>query len=209
MSTSSLLSAPLWATMASGTRLELGAVVLVVILFAALLLVRAKQRRDQKMRKGASEGYYDPDVARFVRGPASSAPTEVAPDDADRALAPTFVAPVRHKAAKRGAPVPPPARPLTTAFGPGDPVPPRPVPAFDQAVAVSNRPVASPSPAPPATAPADPLPPPPPGVPSTVPAGAAARVSVAPLPPMAQPLPPVAPWDGDGPSSDGSRGPGR
>ncbi len=210
MSASSFPTAPLTATMGTGTRLELGAVVLVVILFIALLLVRAKQGRDQKIRKAASEGYYDPDVARYVRGPATGTPVDVTPDEADRALAPTFVAPVRNKATKRGGPVPPPPRPVTTAFGPGDAVPPRPVPAFDQALAISSRPGATPtSPAPPATlSAAPPLPPPQPGVPATVSTGVPSAPSASPLPRMEQPLPPVPPY-GDGPTSDRSRTPGR
>ena len=59
------------ATTGSTTRLELGVVVVVVVLFAALLLVRARQARDQRIRKAASEGYFDPDVARYgtVRSP--------------------------------------------------------------------------------------------------------------------------------------------
>ena len=211
MSASSLFTAPLTATTDSGTRLELGAVVLVVIIFAALLLVRSKQSRDQKIRKAASEGYYDTDVARYVRGPASVTPAELTPDDADRALAPTFVAPVRNKVSKRGAPVAPPPRPVTAAFGSGEAVPPRPVPAFDQAVAVSNRPASTPTAsAPPAIVPAAaPLPPPPPAVPAGMPTGVATGVSTSALPRMEQPLPPVAPWNGDGPSSDRSNTPGR
>jgi hypothetical protein len=142
------------ATTGSSTRLELGVVVVVVVLFAALLLVRAKQARDQRMRKGASEGYFDPDVAHYVHGPVPDARAEAPVDDPGRSLAPTFVAPTRNKAPRRGAPVPPPPRPVTAAFGAGTALPPRPVPAFDPAAAVSSRPgsVHSPS-APPAPPP--------------------------------------------------------
>ncbi len=143
------------ATTGSTTRLELGVVVVVVVLFAALLLVRARQARDQRIRKAASEGYYDPDVAHYVHGPVPDAPAETPADDPGRSLAPTFVAPTRNKAPRRGTPVPPPPRPMTATFGAGSGLPPRPVPAFDPAGAVSNRPLSAPSPS------APPAPPPP------------------------------------------------
>jgi len=177
-----LLSAPLTATADSGTHLELGALVIVAVIFIALLLVRAKQSRDQKIRKAASAGYFDTDLARYGRGPGPDTPAVIVPDDADRAWAPTFVAPVRkNRAPKRGAAVPPPPRPATNAFGTGYTVPPRPVPAFDQVVAISNRP---------ASTRAQPAPP----TPSTAPAA---------------PLPPIGPWSEAGPVPDRGGVPGR
>jgi translation initiation factor IF-2 len=190
MTAASVLPPGFTATTGSSTHLELGAVVVVVVLFVALLLVRAKQGRDQKIRKAASEGYYDPDVARYVHGPIPDAPLEGPMDDPDRSLAPTFVAPVRNKATKRGthaaAPVPPP-RPVSTAFGAGDGLPPRPVPAFDQVAAISARPASAPSPSAPAapllTPPPQPPPPPPRPMPAVAPGSS--------LPRMEQPRPPA------------------
>ncbi len=170
----SLLTARISAAADSGTRLEVGAVVLVLLVFVALLLVRAKQNRDKKIRKAASEGYYDPDVARYVRGTDSGASTETETDEDDRPLAPSFVAPVRSKASKRGAPVATPPHSVSTAFAGGDAVPPRPVPAFDPVAAVAGRPPTGPAPPDAPTAPVVPLPP----------------VPAAPLPPPPPPPPP-------------------
>jgi hypothetical protein len=203
------------AAVGSATHLELGAVVLVVVMVIATLLVRMKLDRDQRIRKAASQGYYDPDVAHYVHGPVPDAPSRPAADDTDQALAPSFTAPHRTKASKRGASRPPASRPpaprrVTAAFGAGDAVPPRPVPAFDQAVAVANRPATTRSPfanrvpsAP--AAPLPPAPPPPPPPPPTVPVG----VPALPLPRMGQPLPPGSPAHGHGPVPDRGDAPGR
>jgi hypothetical protein len=216
MSTASILP-EVTAAVGSATHLELGAVVLVVVMVIATLLVRMKQNRDQRIRKAASEGYYDPDVAHYVRGPVPDAPSGPAAVDKDRALAPSFTAPHRSKASKRGAsrplsprppaPRPPAPRPVTAAFGTGDAVPPQPVPAFDQAAAVASRPATTRSPfttfAP--SAPAAPLPPVPPPPPPTVPVGVPALS----LPRMEQTLPPGSPVHGHGPTPDRGGAPGR
>jgi hypothetical protein len=178
MPVASVLPPAITATSSSGTHLELGAILVVALIFVALLLVRAKQHRDQRVRKAASEGYFDLDVARYVHAPIPDPPAAESTGGPDRPLAPSFVAPTRAKVAKRGAPVPP-ARPVS-AFGAkaeaGAPPTPLPVPAFDQAAAVSARPPASTTAVPPTS---PPLPPPP------TPGGG----SVAPLPRMDQPLP--------------------
>jgi hypothetical protein len=232
MSTASILPEAT-AVVGSATHLELGAVALVVVMVIATLLVRMKLNRDQRIRKAASQGYYDPDVAHYVHGPVPDAPSGPAADDTDRALAPSFTAPLRSKASKRGpsrspaprpsAPRPSAPRPVTAAFGPGDALPPRPVPAFDQAVAVANRPATTRAPfttrAP--SAPAAPLPPPPAGPPTTVPTGPPTTMPVgAPptmpvgvpalsLPRMEQSLPPGSPVHGHGPAPDRGDAPGR
>jgi hypothetical protein len=201
------------AAVGSATHLELGAVVLVVVMVIATLLVRMKLDRDQRIRKAASQGYYDPDVAHYVHGPVPDAPSRPAADDTDQALAPSFTAPHRSKASKRGAsrppaPRPPALRPVTAAFGADDAVPPRPVPAFDQAVAVANRPATTRSPfatrvpsAP--AAPLRPAPPPPPA--TTVPVDVPALS----LPRMEQTLPPGVPGNGPSPVPDRGGAPGR
>ena len=201
------------AAVGSATHLELGAVVLVVVMVIATLLVRMKLDRDQRIRKAASQGYYDPDVAHYVHGPVPDAPSRPAADDTDQALAPSFTAPHRSKASKRGAsrppaPRPPAPRPVTAAFGADDAVPPRPVPAFDQAVAVANRPATTRSPfatrvpsAP--AAPLRPAPPPPPA--TTVPVDVPALS----LPRMEQTLPPGVPVNGPSPVPDRGGAPGR
>ena len=50
------------------TALESGLVALALAMLVALLVVRSKRAHDQKLRKAASMGYYDPDVARYGYG---------------------------------------------------------------------------------------------------------------------------------------------
>ena len=204
------------AAVGSATHLELGAVVLVVVMVIATLLVRMKLDRDQRIRKAASQGYYDPDVAHYVHGPVPDAPSRPAADDTDQALAPSFTAPHRSKASKRGAsrppaPRPPAPPPVTAAFGADDAVPPRPVPAFDQAVAVANRPATTRSPfanrVP--SAPAAPLPPAPPPPPPPPPTTVPVDVPALSLPRMEQTLPPGVPVNGPSPVPDRGGAPGR
>jgi hypothetical protein len=157
---------------------EVGLVAVALILLVALLVIQSKRARDQKLRKAASMGYYDPDVARYGYG-SPAVPAEPPIDFDGVPLAPTFVAPGRGKSTKRTSEPEPPPAPGTTSLAP-----PRPVPAFDPASAISARPVSAHVRPVSDDAPPAPPPPPPPGA-ST-------------LPPLLQPPPPVgAPTDRD------------
>jgi hypothetical protein len=141
-----------------------------VICFGACLLVllaavRLKRSHDQKIRRGASSGFYDLDMARY--GSAGGSLMEKAVEENRRPLAPSFTAAPRvaggtAKAAGRGAPMPVPS-----SFGGTDRVPLGPPPAFDQQKAGREHPV-PPGPGPASDPPGAPLPllvqpPPPPG----------------------------------------------
>jgi hypothetical protein len=175
--------------------IESGLVALAVVLLIALLVVRSKRARDQKLRKAASTGYYDPDVARYGYG-SPAVPAEPPIDFDGIPLAPTFLAPGRGKATKRSVSEPRPA----PAFGTMILAPPRPVPAFDQASVIGGRPVsdgASPV--------SDGAPPPPPPPPSPAPAPPPASS----LPPLVQPPPPVGAPADSGSASIPDAGTGR
>jgi hypothetical protein len=170
MHEAALLSSAVMAVTVTTTVVESGLVALVVALLVALLVVRSKRAHDQKLRKAASMGYYDPDVAKYGYG-SPAVPAEPPIDFDEVPLAPSFVAPGRGRSTKRSAGGP---RPAPASFGTMSLDPPRPVPAFDQSSVVGTRPVSDHAP-----------PPPPPPAAST-------------LPPLVQPPPPVgAPTDRD------------
>ena len=116
-----------------------------VLVLAALLVLRARRDRDLKIRKAASEGYYDPDAARFGGGGIAAEAVAPVVDPSVHSLAPTFVAPGPMKPSRgakktRGtvpastSPRPVPSFPLD---GEGRPVG---VPAFDPIAAFNSRP---------------------------------------------------------------------
>jgi hypothetical protein len=173
------------------------------LMLLLLCLVRVKRGHDQKRRRAASTGFYDFDVARYGHSSAGSSLMETPLNPEANALAPTFVSPNRAAGSKTAS--------KAKGSGRGDPglaglPPPRPLPAFDQAVAVASRPPAPgvDLPPPPGGArlpiPSTPLvpPPPPPGSVATDPAGPAATDGPSPgsLPLLVQPPPPRQ--DGDG-----------
>jgi hypothetical protein len=64
-----------------------------VFLAIALLAYRAKFSRDQRLRRGASSGYHQRDLARYTPS-GMGQPEDEAVDPRARPLAPTFVAPL-------------------------------------------------------------------------------------------------------------------
>jgi hypothetical protein len=162
-------SSAVMAVTVTTTVVESGLVALALALLIALLVVRSKRAHDQKLRKAASMGYYDPDVAKYGYG-SPAVPAEPPIDFDEVPLAPTFVAPGRGRSTKRNGAGP---RPAPASFATMSLDPPRPVPAFDQASVVSTRPVSHNAP------------PPPPPPPSPSPSPSPSR-----LPPLVQPPPP-------------------
>ncbi len=159
------------AVTSSVTTIEVALIVAAVALLVALLLVKAKRERDQKVRKAASQGYYDPDAARYGHGSVAPPPGDAPVDAAHLPLAPSFVAPGREAKRREPATVPPAPRPVPSSLRTLTAEPPQPVPAFDPAEAASSRltgPVGAAIVAPPPPEPPPPpvaSRPPPPGLP--------------------------------------------
>jgi hypothetical protein len=132
------------ATGSSVATVEICLAAFVVVALAALLVLRARRDRDLRIRKAASEGYFDPDAARFGVGGVTADFARPAEDPAGKPLAPTFVAPGRMQASRRDkkhkgtapatSPRPVPSFPLD------DQGLPRGVPAFDPVAAINSRP---------------------------------------------------------------------
>jgi hypothetical protein len=123
-----------------------------------LLLVRVRRAHNQKLRRAASTGFYDFDVAHYGHSTSVSSPTDTLTAPIDRPLAPTFVSSPRGDETKaRAAPVAP--LPVPASFAQVDHRFVGPLPEFDQ-----HHP--PPRPRPPAPSPTSPLPlleqPPPP-----------------------------------------------
>ena len=176
------------ASLSQGISIEAGLVGFAVFMLVLLLVIRMKRSHDQKIRRAASSGFYDFDVALF--GTASSTLMENAVASSARPLAPSFVAPGRAGGRKEAPPATSSPMAVPSSFGVVDRSPAGPVPTFDQVESLSRRPPSSrPTPAtgqggPHLPLPATPYlaPPPPPSMSS--------------LPPLAQP-PPPEPADDD------------
>ncbi len=137
--------------------IELGVICFSVFMVIMIIALRAKWAHDKKLRRAASSGFYDFDVARYGT-PAAGDLIEKSITERNQPLAPSFAASNRDavgtsKAGKRGSkPVPVPS-----SFGDRSPVglP----PAFDLETAQRNRPRAD-EPADPTSEPGpDPAPP--------------------------------------------------
>jgi hypothetical protein len=175
--------------------LELGIIGFAVFMLLMLLVVRAKRHHDQKLRRAASSGFYDFDVAHYGTATAGSSLMEKAVEASSRPLAPSFTASSRGSGAKETRPATATPIPVPSSFGVVDRSPVGPLPTFDQDTARRQRPPVDGGPRPPAR-PTDadsidpglpipsspPLPPPPPPE--------ARPDSGSPLPLLTQPPPP-------------------
>ena len=115
-----------------------------VVVLAALLVLRARRDRNLKLRKAASEGYYDPDAARFGGAGIASEPVKPVVDPTIHSLAPTFAAPVQtpsrgDKRAKGAVPASTAPRSVPS-FPLDEEGQPLGVPAFDPIAAFNSRP---------------------------------------------------------------------
>jgi hypothetical protein len=180
-------------TFASGSdvSIELAIVGVAAVLLIVVLLLRNKRIRDQQLRRGASVGYYDRDVAHYAQRSPDTQTVGAPLDPSSQPMAPSFVSSPKESKKHRGkTPGPVAPRPVPS-FAPNL-VHAGPVPAFDQTVAQGLRPVPKMPPPPPPQPPrqsepepepAEPLPPllaPPAPVAEPLPA----------LPRLDQPLPP-------------------
>jgi hypothetical protein len=186
------------ASVGSGSSIEYGLLGFAVLMLLLVFIVRAKRSHDQKVRRAASAGFYDFDVARYGASGAGSSLMENAVASSARPLAPSFSSSNRGNGGSTAGNGTKPPMPVPSSFGPVDRSHPGPVPGFDAAAASNLRPPdVKRMPPPPPVAPAaglgspelpipssPPLPPPPPAAdPST-------------LPTLEQPPPPGAPADG-------------
>ncbi len=170
------------AAVGHGISIEVGLLGFAAFIVVLLLVIRMKRAHDQKMRRAASSGFYDFDVARF--GTAGSTLMENTVASSARPLAPSFVAPGRSGGRNEASPTTPPAMAVPSSFGVVDRSPASPVPAFDQVESVSHRPPSShPAAATGQGGPHLPIPATPYLAPSPPP-------SMSSLPPLAQPPPP-------------------
>ncbi len=87
-----------------------------VVVSIQLWLVRVKRAHDQKLRKAASTGFYDFDVAHYAHSSSESLATGAPVAPGGRSLSPTFTSSARGEATKpRTAPVAPLPVPSTFA----------------------------------------------------------------------------------------------
>ena len=149
--------------------IELGVICFGAFILVMLVAVRAKRSHDQKIRRAASSGFYDFDVAHY--GNAGSSMMEKSVVDSRRPLAPSFVASGAGSTAKGTGPKDP--MPIPTSFGVIDRSPVGPLPAFEAQPGGNHRPIPG----------APRIPPPPRSEPELSP----------PLPPLVQPPPPSDP----------------
>jgi hypothetical protein len=130
----------------SVSSIEICLAVFAVVVLAALLVLRARRDRSLKIRRAASEGYYDPDAARFGGGGTAPEPVRPVVDPYFQSLAPTFVAPGQMKSSSRGGKKAKGTAPASTSPRPVPSFPldgeglPRGVPAFDAVSAFNSRP---------------------------------------------------------------------
>ena len=156
-----------------------------LLLLAVLLLTKVKRDHDQKIRKAASVGYFDTDVARYGHGSVAPPADDMAMDQSRQPLAPSFAAPRRVTGAGRPTTGGPSPRPGPSSPGISSTDIPRPVPAFDPVAALSSRPASADGASSTTVIPSSAPPPPPPPPPTDI------RRTPTALPRLDQPPPPA------------------
>ena len=122
--------------------IELGVICFGGFVVVMLLVIRAKRAHDQKIRRAASSGFYDFDVARYGTATAGSSLMEKSVEASSRPLAPSFTSAGRGAGEKHRAATPAPASPIPSSFGVIDRSLVTAVPAYDQRTAEQHRPPA-------------------------------------------------------------------
>ena len=128
--------------------IELGVICFGGFVIVMLLIIRAKRAHDQKIRRAASSGFYDFDVARYGTASAGSSLMEKSVEASSRPLAPSFTSAGRGPGEKQRPATPAPASPVPSSFGVIDRSLVTAVPAYDQRTAEQHRPPAERPPAP-------------------------------------------------------------
>jgi hypothetical protein len=124
----------------SGSSIEFWLLGFAGFMLVLVLVVRAKRSHDQKLRRAASSGFYDFDVAHYGADGAGSSLIEKAVASGARPLAPSFVSPQRGDGRKVGGAGAPATMPEPSSFGAVDRSRTGPVPVFDQIAARDQRP---------------------------------------------------------------------
>jgi len=122
--------------------IELGVICFGAFVLVMLLAVRAKRAHDQKLRRAASSGFYDFDVARYGTANAGSSLMEKSVEASSRPLAPSFTSAGRGTGEKQRPAAPAAASPIPSSFGVIDRSLVTAVPAYDQNTAQKHRPPA-------------------------------------------------------------------
>ena len=170
------------------TGIELVAVGAVVVIGLAVVVLKSRQDRAQRLRRGSSTGYFDRDMARYVQNSGGAA-ADGQGDPSVRSVSPTF------SSSPKGAKGRPKGRKQASAPAPRTPMPVPsfavpdlahaiPVPAFDQVAAQQLGPSAKMPPPPPSS-----VPPPPPPPRAAGPGGAPPLPTFAPSTPPPPPSP--------------------
>lgn len=175
--------------------IELGVICFGGFVVVMLLIIRAKRAHDQKIRRAASSGFYDFDVARYGTATAGSSLMEKSVEASSRPLAPSFTSAGRGAGEKHRAATPAPASPIPSSFGVIDRSLVTAVPAYEQRTAEQHRPPAERPPTAGVVPDAEPVGLSIPSTPVIPPATAESPESDPPassLPPLVQPPPPSA-----------------
>ena len=122
--------------------IELGVICFGAFVLVMLLVIRAKRSHDQKLRRAASSGFYDFDVAHYGTAVAGSSLMEKSVEASSRPLAPSFTSAGRGTGEKQRPAAPAPASPIPSSFGVIDRSLVTAVPAYDQKTAEQHRPPA-------------------------------------------------------------------
>ncbi len=168
---------------AHAASIEIGLLAFAGVVVLVLYGLKIKRAHDQKLRKAASAGYHDFDVARYGGTAPGESLIEATVTKGPQALAPSFSAPQKGSRRKDRSTADP--LPIPTSFGTSGPD--TGVPAFDTLEAQRMRPESEPA-APPVTT----IPPPPPP-----------SASFLSPPPPTAPLPPAPRPDTEESEADG------
>ncbi len=129
---------------------EIAIAAFIALMVLLIVAVRMKRSHDQRLRRAASSGFYDFDLARYGTASAGNSLMEKAVESASRPLAPSFISSGgagkgkgkgkgRGKSKGKGA-GPIATSPIPSSFGASDRSSIGLLPAFDQETAVRHRP---------------------------------------------------------------------
>jgi hypothetical protein len=121
---------------------EIAIAAFIALMVLLIVAIRLKHSHDQRIRRAASSGFYDFDLAHYGTPSAGSSLMEKAVESASRPLAPTFISSGgagKGKGNGKGAGHVATA-PIPSSFGATDRSSIGPLPAFDQETAVRHRP---------------------------------------------------------------------
>jgi hypothetical protein len=123
---------------------EIAIAAFIALMVLLIVAIRMKHSHDQRLRRAASSGFYDFDLARYGTASAGNSLMEKAVESASRPLAPSFISSGgtgKSKSKGKGKGAGPIATgPIPSSFGASDRSSIGLLPAFDQETAVRHRP---------------------------------------------------------------------